>query len=84
MNNQPIKKIKHGAVSLAVFENNFVRNGQNMKMQSASLTRNYKDKLGNWQKATSFGVNDIPKAILCLQKAYEFLTTAGEAGNASQ
>jgi len=38
------------------------------------MQRNYKDKEGRWAKANSFRVNDIPKAIVALQKAYENLT----------
>jgi hypothetical protein len=28
-----------------------------------------------WQHTDSFGVDDIPKAIIALQKAYDYLTT---------
>jgi len=33
----------------------------------------YKDQNGNFQNTSSFGVQDIPKAKLALEKAYEYL-----------
>ena len=42
-------------------------------MKSVSLQRTYKDKDGNFQHATSFGANDMPKAVLALTKAYDYL-----------
>ena len=43
-------------------------------LRSISLQRVYKDKDGKFQHTTSFKVNDIPKAVLALRKAYEYLT----------
>ena len=31
----------------------------------------YKDKEGNWKTSYSFGRNEIPLAIYCLEKAFE-------------
>jgi len=33
----------------------------------------YKDKTGQWQGTNSLSLNDLPKAILALQKAFEYL-----------
>ena len=40
-----------------------------------SLQRAYKDKEGKFQHTTSFKANDIPKAILALSKAYDYLVS---------
>ena len=37
----------------------------------------YKDMHGNFKSTSSLDTNDIPKAILALKKAYEFLTIKG-------
>ncbi|MFC1562659.1 hypothetical protein ACFL4Z_01250 [candidate division KSB1 bacterium] len=39
-----------------------------------SLSRSYKDEKGEWQYTESLKIDDLPKAILALQKAYEHLT----------
>jgi hypothetical protein len=33
----------------------------------------YRDKAGNWKGTNSLSLNDLPKAILALQQAYEYL-----------
>jgi hypothetical protein len=40
----------------------------------------YKDKTGRWKGTNSLSLNDIPKAILALQKAFEYLTGHKEPG----
>ena len=38
-----------------------------------NLQRRYADKDGVWKSTDSLRVNDLPKAVLVLQKAYEYL-----------
>ena len=66
----PIKKFSVGGIQLAIWEN---EGQENRKFYSVSFDRRYKDKEGNWKSTTSLGANDLPKAILALQKAYEFI-----------
>ena len=72
--NKPVKKFQAGGVSCAVWENQ--GNGDN---QSAYLTvtidRRYKDKDGEWQSTSALRQNDVPKGLLVLQKAYDFMVT---------
>ena len=42
------------------------------------VERTYKDATGNFKTTPGLEVNDIPKAILALKKAYEYLTTNGQ------
>ena len=37
------------------------------------------DKNDKWQSTSSLDVNDVPKAILVLSKAYEFMTRTDTA-----
>jgi hypothetical protein len=69
MKNVP-EHIRVGGIDVAVWSNN----DGGKTFQTVTLQRSYKDKEGKWAKASSFRVNDIPKAILALQKAYENLT----------
>ena len=44
-------------------------------MRSVVLQRTYKDKEDKYQHANNYGVNDIPKAVLALVKAYEHMVS---------
>ena len=68
----PSQIISIGAISAAIFENE--RQGENGSFVSNSvvLHKSYKSTEG-WQHTSSLKVDDLPKAILALQKAYETL-----------
>jgi hypothetical protein len=79
-NQQPKKKFHAGAVRAAVWQNaRTLPSGQSLQVMSVTIDRTYKDKEGNWQNTGSLPMNDIPKAILVLTKAYEF-ALSGKAG----
>jgi len=67
----PVARIKAGQVSAAVWENQVQTREGGVTILKASVQRRYKDKNGQWQSTTSFGRNEIPLAIHCLQKAFE-------------
>ncbi len=70
----PEKKFSTGAISAIIWKNNTLgKNGLPMEFKTIKLDRRYKDKDGNWQSTSSLRVNDLPKASLVLQKAYEYL-----------
>ena len=71
--NQPEKKFRAGAISAAIWENQTMRDGQQTSFNTISFERAYKDKQGQWQNTHSLRVSDIPKAVLVLNKAYEYL-----------
>jgi len=72
--NQPVKKFKAGAISATVWENQAQnQKGELISFKSISFDRNYKDANGEWQRTNSLRTSDIPKAVLVLSKAYEFL-----------
>lgn len=76
---QPEKRFKVGACTASVFVNEINTQNGKASIKSVNLQRVYKDKEGNFQHATSFGANDIPKAVLALSKAYEYLVLGQEA-----
>ena len=72
--NVPEKKFSTGVITATVWSNQGKgRNGEAVSYRTVSLQRRYKDKNGVWQSANSFRVNDLPKASLVLQKAYEYV-----------
>ncbi len=73
--NLPEKKFKAGAVEATIWANEFEKDGKKGIYKSISLSRNYKDRrTGDWKQTNSFRTNDLPKALLVLQKAYEHLS----------
>jgi hypothetical protein len=70
---KPEKIFKVGPVRASVFQNSAVRNGQTILFPKVVLEVRYKDKAGQWQGTNSMSLNDLPKAVLALQKAYEYL-----------
>lgn len=70
--NLPEKKFRAGAISATVWLNKGQRaNGEESEYKTISIERSYTDKDGKWQSTNSLRVNDLPKACVVLQKAYE-------------
>ncbi len=67
----PLKKFRAGQISCALWENEAKVNGRMVRMLKATVERRYKDKNNEWQSSGSFGRNEIPLAIYCLEKAFE-------------
>jgi hypothetical protein len=75
---QPEITFRHGPCSASVFQNEYDKDDETFTVRSVSFQRRYLDKVGEWQTTNSLKVNDIPKAVLVLNKAYEFLTSNGQ------
>ncbi|MHC4158414.1 MAG: hypothetical protein ACYSSO_04965 [Planctomycetota bacterium] len=65
---------KVGAVRASVFRNIIKKDGQSIQLPKVVIEVRYKDKTGKWKSTNSLSVNEIPKAILALQKAFEYLS----------
>lgn len=73
----PKAKFNVGQIQVAVWEN---QSGEGRSRHSIRLTKRYKD--GNeWKSTNSLGINDLPKAMLALNKAYEFVLLKEQAQN---
>ena len=71
--NLPEKKFRAGAISATIWLNQGQKDGNSVEYKTISIERNYTDKDGNWQSTNSLRVNDLPKASVVLQKAYEHI-----------
>lgn len=81
-NNKPETKIKIGAICASVWKRTHTtRDGREFDRRQVSIDRVYRNKDGDWKNATSFELNDIPKAILALQEAYALLAKKTEASS---
>lgn len=76
----PEKKFSTGAISATIWKNDGTskRTGGPVEFRTVTLQRRYTDKEGNWQTSNSLRLNDLPKASLVLQKAYEYLVLKGQ------
>lgn len=82
--NVPEKKFSTGVIAATVWQNQGRgRSGEIVGYRTVSLQRRYKDKNGVWQTANSLRVNDLPKAALVLDKAYEYLVLREASENAA-
>ena len=77
---KPEISFKVGAVRATVFRNVVANNGKMVPLPKVVIEVRYKDKTGQWKGTNSLSLNDIPKAILALQKAFEYLTQHKEPG----
>src|SRR3989338_6160687 len=83
--NLPEKKFSAGAICATIWRNNGTnkKTGEAVEYRTIQLDRRYKDKEGNWQSTGSLRLNDLPKASLVLQKAYEYLVLKGQGSSSS-
>ena len=72
---RPEISFKVGAVRAAIFRNSIQHGGQTVEIGKVVLEVRYRDKDGNWKSTHSMSANELPKAILALQKAYDYLMT---------
>ena len=77
--NQPVAKFRHGTVTAAIFENEINKDGKNFAVKKVVLQKSYLDRNDKWQSTSSLDVNDVPKAVLVLSKAYDLLTRSEPA-----
>ena len=77
--NQPTKRFRAGPIAATVWTNETTnKDGEIGQYYTISLNRSYKDKEGAWQNTNSFRVNDLPRAQLVLNKAFEWLALTAE------
>ena len=70
---KPEQVFKMGAVRASVFRNSMMRDGKSVSIGKVIIEVRYKDKSGEWKGTNSLSLNELPKAITALQKAYEYL-----------
>ena len=79
---KPEKKFSTGAISVAIWKNQAKsKEGQDGEYYTVSLQRSYKDKNDKWQTTSSLRVNDLPKASLVINKAFEYLVLRENAAD---
>ena len=78
---QPEKRFKACSCETAVFENEIIRDGQTVSVKKVAIQKRYRDKDDEWKSTHSLDQNDIPKMMLALSKAYEYVTLREDKQN---
>lgn len=76
---KPEKRFQHGACSVSIFNNEVQRNGKPINIKKSVFQKRYKGTDDQWHTTQSLDTNDLPKASLCLDEAYAYLTGKQEA-----
>ncbi len=69
----PIAKFSAGGITAAIWEND---GKEGASYNTVTMDKRYKSG-DEWKSTKSMRLNDLPKAVLVLQKAYEFLALKG-------
>jgi hypothetical protein len=82
----PEAKFKVGAISATVWRNTLTgKDGKSGDVLSVSFDRRYLDKETNqWKSSNSLRANDLPKAVLVLNKAYEYVLLNSQSNLAAE
>ena len=75
---KPETVFKAGAVRASIFRNVIEKAGKQIPLPKVIIEVRYRDKAGEWKGTNSLSLNEIPKAILALQKSYDYLMTHRE------
>jgi len=75
---KPEKSFKCGGCEAAVFENEVVKGGKTIAIKKVAFQKRYKNANGEWESTHSLDINEIPKAVLVLNKAYEYLVARND------
>ena len=75
-NTSPEHIIMIGPCRVSIFRNTVLKDGQEIEIPKVVLEVRYKDKHGRWCGTSGISLREIPKAILALQKAFEYLTSS--------
>ncbi len=68
----PIREFRIGTVSCAVWRDEVEQDGRTQVRHSFKLKKRYRDRDGNWQDSQTYFPDDVFKAIIVFQQAYEF------------
>jgi hypothetical protein len=71
--NKPEIKFRAGGIAATVWKNQ----SKEGEYRTVSFERSYKDKEGQWKTTSSLRLNDLPKACVVLNKAFEHLVLSG-------
>lgn len=79
---KPVKVFRLRGLSASIFENAAKSGDRNVTFHKVSLQRTYRDG-DEYKTTTTFGRDDLPIAVLLLNRAWEYILEA-EAGRGKE
>ncbi|MFN3166985.1 MAG: hypothetical protein ACE37H_07970 [Phycisphaeraceae bacterium] len=67
---QPTAKFRAGSIECSLWENEIQTKTGTATVLKATVERRYRNAQGEWASTQSFGRNDLPMAIFCLERAF--------------
>ena len=80
-NKKPLKKIRAGAISATIWENEVKKDDKSFVNHSITVERSYTVKENDadvWKTTSSMRLQDLPKVALVCDKAYEYIVLKAE------
>ncbi len=78
--NTPEKKFRASPITATIWANEVkTHDGEQRLFRTISMERSYKDKDGVWKTTNSLRTSDLPKAVLVLNKCYEYISIKEES-----
>ncbi|MBN2420649.1 hypothetical protein JXB27_00015 [Candidatus Woesearchaeota archaeon] len=74
---KPEKVFKAGVIQASVFRNERKVNGVDTYIPSVSFQKRYQEE-GQWKTTGVLDTRDLPKAVLVLSKAFDYLVSKGD------
>ena len=69
-NSKPVKRLRTGSVSCAVWENQIEKDGQTITLQNITFQRSYRDpETGQWRHTESFTPQSLGNLLITVFKA---------------
>ena len=81
---QPEQRFRCGGCEAAIFENEISKGGSTVKVKKVAFQKRYRNDDDEWKTTYSLDVNDLPKAILALSRAYEYLVLNSGSGDSAE
>jgi hypothetical protein len=77
--NLPEKKFRAGGITATIWKNQIkTKDGRDAEVRTVRFERSYKDKdTDEWKTTNSLRLMDLPKAVVVLNKAYEYAVLTG-------
>ena len=74
-NNKPVKQFRAGGnIVASVWRNEVSQNGRTRERHSVQIQKRFRKEGGEYQDTNVFFQNDLPKLLLVIQKAYEYIS----------
>ncbi|HNQ22552.1 MAG TPA: hypothetical protein PKK06_05600 [Phycisphaerae bacterium] len=70
---KPVQKFRAGAISCALWDNDIRVGNLTKPVLRCTVERRYKDSDGTWKSTGSYGRNEIPLVLHCLQQAFAYM-----------